>query len=91
MGKVLTCILILAAAFIASLLYAICIHLAGIAPENGAAIAVVIAALMAFNRNRKGGPWLTWEPGRFHVPPFAIVTFVFALSSFFAASAYLWP
>ena len=91
MRTVLTYILTLVAALIASVLYAVSIHTAGISPENGGAIAVVIAVLMAFNRNRKGGPWLTWEPGRFDLPPFAVVTFIIGLSSYFVISAYLWP
>jgi hypothetical protein len=78
--KILKSALVLAAAFIAGGLLALCIHAAGVAPETGGAVAILVAVYMAFNGKNKSDRLLK---NRFYAPPFAIIVFIFGLSSYF--------
>lgn len=81
MRKILTSALVLADAFIAGGLLALCVHAAGLAPETGGALAVVVAVYLAFYGKNKSRILIK---DRFYAPPYAIVVFLFGLISYFA-------
>lgn len=81
MRKVIVSALVLAGAVVAGGLLALGVYAAGIAPETGGAVAVVVAVWMAFNGRNKGKRSLK---DRLYAPPFAIVVFILGLCSYFA-------
>jgi hypothetical protein len=79
----------LIAAFIAGALYAVCIYGSGITPETGTAIVVVIAVFALFKMNQGSGRFLTFTPGKFRIPPFATVIFIFGWCCYFGILEWL--
>jgi hypothetical protein len=79
----------LIAALVAGSLYGVCIYTAGIAPETGSAIAVVIAGFALFKMNQGSGRFLTSTPGKFRIPPFATILFIFGWGCYFAILEWL--
>jgi hypothetical protein len=79
----------LTAALVAGALYGVCIYTAGIAPETGSAVAVVIAGFALFKMNQGSGRFLTWTPGKFRIPLFATILFIFGWCCYFSILEWL--
>lgn len=81
MRKVFVSVLVLAAVVVAGSLLALGVYAAGIAPETGGAVAVLVAVWMAFNGKNKGKQLLK---DRMYAPPLAIIAVILGLCSYFA-------